>query len=558
MERIRLTATVLAVLLGAVLACAGAAPAGAAPAGAAAPACVGDCAGDGMVTIEDLIIGVNIALGSRAVSACKAMDSDGGGTVTVDELIRAVDAALNGCPAEPTLTATATAPPSATPSTNPTATPTDTPLPSRTMCGAPTSGVPTSTRTLGPQTPVPTPLHFCDLPGSVQSTGPGVSVVPGGPADVPDLSFMHLPVGFCAHFFARVGNVRNLRFAPGGDLFVASPTNFTTSNGQGGQAAIIVLPDDDHDGVADGPTTFLSGLPSTRGLLFANGYLYYQNATKILRVPYAPGDRVASGPSEQVADVTIYTSSIHWPKAIDADDDGNIYVANGGDDPEQCNPDVRPFHGGILKLDGSPGAAPVAKGFRNPVSLRCAHGHNLCFAIELARDYSSEKGGREKLVPIHQGDDWGFPCCASKDLPYSDWSPTPDCSMVSAEIGSFVIGHTPFDLDFETGKWPEPWKHHVYVPLHGAYGNWEGASVVAIDFDAMTGQVLPGSDLPGAESGALTDFATGWADGTRSHGRPTVVTFAPDGRLFLGSDTNPIGECTGYIVWIAPLDLPTS
>ena len=89
----------------------------------------------------------------------------------------------------------------------------------------------------------------------------------------------------------------------------------------------------------------------------------------------------------------------------------------------------------------------------------------------------------------------------------------------------------------------------VYVPLHGAYGTWTGARVVAIDFDTMTGLVLPGSDLTGMSSGAMTDFATGWDDGTQSHGRPAVVAFAPDGRLFLGSDT------TGDIIWIAPLDL---
>jgi len=59
--------------------------------------CVGDCDGNGMVTINDLILGVNIALGFQPVSACPAFDPDGGGTVTVDELIQGVNNALNGC-----------------------------------------------------------------------------------------------------------------------------------------------------------------------------------------------------------------------------------------------------------------------------------------------------------------------------------------------------------------------------------------------------------------------------------------------------------------------------
>lgn len=310
----------------------------------------------------------------------------------------------------------------------------------------------------------------------------------------------------------------------------------------------MVLPDDDHDGTADTPTTFLSGLPATQGLLFTNGYLYYQDGTKIMRVPYAPGDRSASAPSEPVANITIYISSLHWPKTLDISDDGTIYVGNGGDQGEPCDP-AHPFHGGVLKLDGSSGGAPVAQGLRNPISVRCSRGHNLCFAVELARDFTAAQGGREKLVPIRQGDDWGFPCCATKDLPYPDIMPQPDCSTVASESDSFIIGHTPFDLDFETNKWPAPWNNRVYVPEHGAAGTWTGARVVAVELDPATGQLLPGSDLSGGSSGAMADFATGWDDGTLSHGRPAVVAFATDGRLFLGNDN------TGDIIWIAPMGL---
>ena len=59
--------------------------------------------------------------------------------------------------------------------------------------------------------------------------------------------------------------------------------------------------------------TFLDNLPSTQGMLFTGSYFYYQDHTKILRVPYKPGDLATSGASEQVADITIYTSSLHWP-----------------------------------------------------------------------------------------------------------------------------------------------------------------------------------------------------------------------------------------------------
>jgi hypothetical protein len=62
-------------------------------------ACAGDCDGNGAVTVNELIRGVNIALGTLAVSACPSFDASGDGRITVDELIAAVNRALGGCPA---------------------------------------------------------------------------------------------------------------------------------------------------------------------------------------------------------------------------------------------------------------------------------------------------------------------------------------------------------------------------------------------------------------------------------------------------------------------------
>lgn len=59
--------------------------------------CVGDCTDDGAVTVDDIVIGVGIGLGTAAVDVCPAFDVDGNRSVTVDELVRAVDHALGGC-----------------------------------------------------------------------------------------------------------------------------------------------------------------------------------------------------------------------------------------------------------------------------------------------------------------------------------------------------------------------------------------------------------------------------------------------------------------------------
>ncbi len=58
--------------------------------------CAGDCGGDGLVTINELISGVNIALGTAG--QCASFDTNNDGMVVINELVAAVANALNGCP----------------------------------------------------------------------------------------------------------------------------------------------------------------------------------------------------------------------------------------------------------------------------------------------------------------------------------------------------------------------------------------------------------------------------------------------------------------------------
>jgi hypothetical protein len=59
--------------------------------------CVGDCNGDDTVSIDELVLAVNIALGKNETSDCLVADRDGSGAVEIDELIAAVIVALQGC-----------------------------------------------------------------------------------------------------------------------------------------------------------------------------------------------------------------------------------------------------------------------------------------------------------------------------------------------------------------------------------------------------------------------------------------------------------------------------
>jgi hypothetical protein len=70
--------------------------------------CASDCDGNGQVTVDEIVVAANVALGETAVDDCTAADTNGDGQVTVDELITAVDAALNGCAGQNTAFVVAT------------------------------------------------------------------------------------------------------------------------------------------------------------------------------------------------------------------------------------------------------------------------------------------------------------------------------------------------------------------------------------------------------------------------------------------------------------------
>jgi hypothetical protein len=60
--------------------------------------CAGDCNKDHVVTVDELLVLVQIALGNDDITACNPGDANSDGRVTVDEILMAVSSALNGCP----------------------------------------------------------------------------------------------------------------------------------------------------------------------------------------------------------------------------------------------------------------------------------------------------------------------------------------------------------------------------------------------------------------------------------------------------------------------------
>lgn len=119
----------------------------------AVPPCLGDCNGDQAVTVAELIVAVNIALGAVDPAVCPAFNGE---PVQIGQLVAAVANALDGCPgvlrsATPTASDTPTATGTPTKPGTPTRTGTRTQTGTRTWTPTRTTVPPPPTATVGPK-----------------------------------------------------------------------------------------------------------------------------------------------------------------------------------------------------------------------------------------------------------------------------------------------------------------------------------------------------------------------------------------------------------------------
>ena len=140
--------------------------------------CVGDCNGNGEVTVDEIIKAVNIALGTTPVDTCSASDANGDGMVTINEIIADVNSALSGCPATPTPTGTPAASASPAATSTPTSTPTSIPASTPTATPAPTL---TATVAAGPHISIGSPTGAAGapvmVPISLAKNGPNIVTI---------------------------------------------------------------------------------------------------------------------------------------------------------------------------------------------------------------------------------------------------------------------------------------------------------------------------------------------------------------------------------------------
>jgi hypothetical protein len=60
--------------------------------------CPGDCNGNFVVSVDELVLGVDIALGLAPLTDCPRLDANDDGEAGIDDVVAAVGSAIDGCP----------------------------------------------------------------------------------------------------------------------------------------------------------------------------------------------------------------------------------------------------------------------------------------------------------------------------------------------------------------------------------------------------------------------------------------------------------------------------
>ncbi|MEW5849518.1 MAG: PQQ-dependent sugar dehydrogenase [Myxococcota bacterium] len=365
---------------------------------------------------------------------------------------------------------------------------------------------------------------------------------------------LRLPPGFCISHFWEQDNAkpRLIAFSPSGDLWVSDWFN-----------RIWILPDDDHDGVADASIRYdRDGLTDgVHGIHFSDGFVWLGEADKVSRIPHpgTGGGREVGGEKEVI--LTGIPTGGHWTRTARVKD-GWVYVGIGSQ--TNAGPETHPWRAAIIRapLDALvAGGIPTDRveiygaGLRNPVDFTWHPTTGELFASinerdELQPHYGTASGDNlpfERIARVTAGSDHGWPRCfpnrtddgrdfltgAPECLDSNkcdEFCGATDCRSFEVPAISLQAHSAPLGLSFYTRtEFPEPYRGALFVGFHGSWNRSEptGAKVVALPYGAE-----------GKPTGQILNFATGWqnAQGVRL-GRPVDARMGPDGAMYITDDS---------------------
>lgn len=320
---------------------------------------------------------------------------------------------------------------------------------------------------------------------------------------------LYVPPGFNISLFADgVAGARYLVLGPGNVVYVSSPRT----------GKILMLPDQNGDGVADSIVTYASGLNVPFGLAWRGDTLYVGDQDALLRID----------PPRGTAPVTLAGlpgGGNHTTRTVLIGPDQHLYVSIGSscnlcDESDQRRAAVMQYN-----LDGS-GGRLFATGLRNSVGVAFNPSTGDLWGVNNDRDNLGDDLPPEHLNIIKDGKWYGWPQCYLPNKPNPEYAGA-SCGGVEPPALTFQAHSAPLGLAFYTAAaFPGDYRRDAFVTFHGSWNRSVPTGAKVVRVHVQNGRPV-----------SSEDFVTGWqlANGSR-WGRPVGLLVLPDGSLLISDD----------------------
>ncbi len=328
-----------------------------------------------------------------------------------------------------------------------------------------------------------------------------------------------LPAGFQISIYASgLKSPRFMTIGPNGTLLVAN---------RAANSIVALLPGSSP--MQAGATRVIaSNLNDPPRLVMHNGYLYVGEGSSIARM--ALGNDLKAGPIQRII-TDLPLGGQHSTRTVLIGPDNHIYVSIGSDCNVCIEQDPHRAAVWIYNMDGSQGRL-FAKGLRNAVGMAVNPWTQRIWVDVNGRDLLGDNTPPETVYTLTDQGDYGWPRCHAGNIRDPQFGQAPNaCQGVQQPLVKMQAHSAPLGMDFyppNATQFPTSYRNSLYIAFHGSWNRSTPTGYKVVRIPLHNGNV----------AGPPEDFITGWLSSNGSvSGRPTGVTFAPDGSLFVSDDS---------------------
>jgi Raf kinase inhibitor-like YbhB/YbcL family protein len=333
------------------------------------------------------------------------------------------------------------------------------------------------------------------------------------------------PPGFKVTVFAQgLKNARIVAVAPDGTIYVSRRD----------QGDVLMLKDQNGDGVADGPPVTVANRSGAHGLAIHDGKFYLATVKQVFVADIQPDGRLGA---LKMLIKDLADAGQHADRTLAFGPDGQLYLSVGST-CNACNED-NPENATMLRVTPDGKSRTIfATGLRNTIGFAWNPTTGELWGLDNGIDFLGDEAQPEELNKIEFGRQYGWPHVfgAGGVNPQS----TPPGGITKEEWKArstpMVLGYTahaaPMQLLFYTGQsFPKEYQGDAFATMRGSWNRAQASGYEIVRIHFVNGQA---QSFEPFVNGFLTD------NGKTHIARPVGLAIAKDGSLLMADDANGV------------------